>query len=71
MESEAVWRVWQCGRAECKVCGGSPAVRDWLWSEVELGFRVLPPWEKWEGQFCAARTFLGFLTRGVVETICQ
>ena len=37
MESEA---VWQCGRAECKVCGGSPAVRDWLWSEVELGFRV-------------------------------
>ena len=55
----------QCGRAKCAPEGR--AVRHWLWSEVELGFRFSPPpWEK----FCAPRTFLCFLTRRwVAETI--
>ena len=62
-----LWRVRQCGSvaeqsAKCaggvRQCGTGSG-RRWSWV---FGF----PWEKWEGQFCAARTFLGFLTRGVV-----
>ena len=43
-QSSSVQSVRRCAE-------GERAVRDWLWSEVELGFAFSPPWEKWEPGF--------------------
>ena len=43
------------GRGQCGTVSG----RRW---RVGWVFGFSPPWEKWEGRVCAARTFFDFLT---------